>query len=240
MRTKVFKILAIVFLMNSNYSFSQEWKNLKSYINETGNLELEDGNWLKKDRKKQTETWIKANKYNLSLDNGNEKYTTISQIRDFYLFFDEERKVQGHEIKWIGICAIVSGQLSKLDIGFIRVCVVRNNEVINFAYEGSEKVFSCGFSELGKVYYSNDIIDGEEAINWDNRYGLSEQCEMLDSLYIHLSSEALNKLEQMVKGKGIYNLGVPKELKFEGNLDDCKSRYNHGMNKLIPYYDERE
>jgi hypothetical protein len=240
LNTNFASLLFIVFVLNYSLVNSQEWKSLKSYQKETGNIDLSEGNWLKKDRKKQTDTWVQANKYNLTMENGNQKYSTICQIRDFYLFFDEERKEQGHEMKWIGICAIVTGQLSKIDNGFIRTCIVRNKEVVQFANEGSQKVFACGFSELGKVYYSNYILKGEDAIDWDKKYGLSEQCEMLDSLYINLSLKALGKLERMVKGKGIYNLGVPEALKFEGNLDDCKSRYNHGMNKLIPYYEEKQ
>ena len=40
----------------------------------------------------------------------------------------------------------------------------------------------------------------------------------------------------MAKGKGIYNLGVKNELKFEGDIRDCKSRYQHAFSKLNSYY----
>ncbi len=40
----------------------------------------------------------------------------------------------------------------------------------------------------------------------------------------------------MAKGKGLFNLGVPKELKYEGEIDDCQSRFEHGVRKLLPFY----
>lgn len=40
----------------------------------------------------------------------------------------------------------------------------------------------------------------------------------------------------MAKGKCIFKLGVPKKLRYEGDLLDCNDRFNHGLNKLIPYY----
>jgi len=40
----------------------------------------------------------------------------------------------------------------------------------------------------------------------------------------------------MAKGKAIYNLGVKTELRLEGDIRDCKSRYEHAFYKLNPYY----
>src|SRR5207344_3450371 len=122
----------------TNSVASQEWKNLKSYQKETGKVSLTDGCWLKKDRKQHNEAWSKANVFNLSLENGNLKYETISQIRDFYIWFDLEIKKQGHEIQWIRTAGMVANQLSKMDCGFIRIFVVRNKEVVAFANEGSK------------------------------------------------------------------------------------------------------
>ncbi len=102
-----------------NHAFSQEWNNLKSYQKETGFTLLQEGCWIKGDRKQQTLVWKQANLFNLSIENGNQKYQSISQIRDFYLWFDVERKKQGHEIKGVGIAAIAAKQLSKLDSGII-------------------------------------------------------------------------------------------------------------------------
>jgi hypothetical protein len=107
------KTLTFIILINVNLAFTQEWKSLKSYQKETGNTVLFDGCWLKKDRKRQTEVWKRANKYNLNIENGNKKYKSISQMRDFYFWFDEEIKKQGHEINWIIIAATATNQLKR-------------------------------------------------------------------------------------------------------------------------------
>lgn len=225
--------------MNTSLTFAQEWDNLKSYQKETRNSFLLNGCWLKKDRKKQTELWQQANMYNLNIKNGNKKYQTISQIQGFYLWFDDERKKKGHDIKWIGIAAIAAGQLSKLDKGFIRVLIVRNNELVKFVHEGSEKVFAFAFPQLNKLCSSDEIIIGKDVETWDKEYGIREQCEILEPLYSKLSEEAMNKLERMAKGKGIFYLGIAKELRYEGKINDCQSRFEHGINKLLPYYKNR-
>jgi hypothetical protein len=227
---------ALLFLFSLNLAFAQEQRNLKSYCRETGNSILQDGCWLKTDRKKQNEVWQKANLYNLSLENGNTKYESIRQMRDFYEWFDFERKKLGQEINWIGISAIAANQLSKLDNGFVRIILVRNKEIVKFANEGSKKVFEFAFPLLNKAYLSNEIMKGKDAENWDKEYGMTEQCIILDPFYKELSSKDLCKLARMAGGKGLFRLGVPKELKFHGSIEDCQARFEHGINQMIPFY----
>jgi len=226
----------IMFILSTNLAMSQEWRNNKSYRKQTGNITLLDGCWLKKDRIKQTDVWKNANRFNLSLKNGNLRYKTISQIRDFYRWFDCERIKRGHEISWIGIAGLVAGELSKLDNGFIRYFIVRNKDVVNFANEGSTKVLAFAFPQLNRLFFSQQIIKGIDAENWDHAYGMNEQCLILDSLYAKLSPKALCKLDRMAKGKGIFSLGVPKRLRYAGSIDDCKARYEHGKYKVFQYY----
>ena len=154
----------------------------------------------------------------------------------FIVWFDFEREKQGHEIKWIGISAIAADQLSKLDNGFIRLIFVRNKEIVKFANEGSKNVFEFAYPLLNKVYFSNEIIKGKDAENWDLEYGMNEQCKILGPLYKKLSSEDLCKLYRMAGGKGLFRLGVPKELKYAGSIEDCQARFEHGINQMIPYY----
>jgi len=229
-------VTTLLISLNTSFVFSQEWKNLTTYQKKTGNSRLQDGCWLKKDRKRKNEVWNQANKFNLSKENANRKYKTIRQIRDFYLWFDLERKKQGHEIKWIGIAGIAAGQLSKLDVGLIRLFIVRNKEVVKFANDGSEQVFEFAFPLLHKVYFSNELIKGEDAVNWSLKYAKIEQCEILTPLYKNLSPRALHKLSRMAKGKGIFKLGVPKILRFEGSIEDCETRIDHASNKMLSYY----
>lgn len=236
MKTFLSKILPIILFINTNLAFAQEWKNLKIYQKETKNEILKDGFWLKKDRKKQTSVWCQANSYNLNIENGNKKYQTISEIRDFYLWFDNERIQRGHEIKWIGIAAIATTELSNLDNFFIRVFILRNKEIVKFGRQGSEKVFDYAFPKLKGIYFSNELVTGKDAENWDKAHGRKEQCEILDSLYVKLSEKGFHKLERIANGHGIFSLGVPKSLRFEGNLHDCEARIAHGINKILPVY----
>ncbi len=240
MRKLINLTIIIVLLLNTQVAFSQEWKNLKDYKKTTGQNVLQNGCWLKKDRNKNTETWKQANKYNLSIDNGNRKYKTISQTRDFYLWFDDERKKLGHEINAVGVAAVVAGQLSNLDNFFIRKLIVRNKEVVWFGNEGSKKVLEFAFPLIKEVYFSNILLKEQEAKDWDIKNGKIEQCQVVEAIYNQLSPKAIRKLERMAKGKGIYRLGVKNELKFEGDIRDCKSRYKHAFTKLKTYYLEKK
>ena len=235
LKTKFISVFVLLFFLHSNFVLSQEWKNLKSYQKETGNSTLQQGCWLKKDRITQDEVWYNANIFNLSAENGNVKYKTISQIRDFYAWFDLERNKKGHDIKWIGIAVTVSNELSKMDCGWIRFFIVRNKEIVNFAHEGSTKVFEFGFSKLKEVYFSNEIIKGEAAIAWDSDYGKKEQCEVLEPLYHKLSPKALKRLDKIAKGKGIFALAVPNELRYVGSIEDCQLRFEYGINTVSSY-----
>ena len=114
--------------------------------------------------------------------------------------------------------------------------IVRNNEIVSFVHKGSKDVFSFAFPKLKTIYFSEELITGQEAINWDENYGRIEQCEVLNPLYKDLSERSLKQLNRMAKGKGIYNLAIPKGLKFEGELMDCEHRYKHGINKIYKYY----
>jgi hypothetical protein len=219
----------LFFLFLSSFVFSQEWKSLNAYQKETGNTTLQQGCWLKKDRTKQNEVWSGANQFNLSAENGHLKYRTITQIRDFYAWFDAERQKQGHQIQWAGVAQVVASQLSKMDCALIRGFIVRNKEVVAFANEGSKKVFEFAFQKLQKVYFAKDPITGDSAVAWDTDYGMQEQCDILGLLYTRLSPKALHKLEGMAKGKGVFALAVTKQLKYEGEISDCQTRFRHGL-----------
>lgn len=230
------KNIIILLLLIPNFLLSQEWSSRKSYKKETGNEELAEGNWLKKDRKRNTDVWKQANIYNLNIENGDDKYKSVSEIRDFYTWYDSQIIKKGSEIKWIAVASIVAGQLSKLDNGFFRVFLVRNKEAVKFANEGSKKVFEFAFPQMHDIYFSDIPLKGDLALEWDRNFGTKEQCEILEPLYNNLSDKAIRKLDRMARGKGIYNLGVNRKLKFEGDIKDCTSRYEHGLNKVLPYY----
>ena len=107
---------------------------------------------------------------------------------------------------------------------------------MNFANQGSKKVFEFAFPLLKNIYFSEEIITGEDAKNWSLNNGRIEQCQVLAPLYKKLSTRALHKLQRMARGKGIFNLGVPNCLKYEGRIEDCDSRFEHAIHKILPYY----
>jgi len=236
LKTNLLKIVILILFINSNLVEAQEWRNLKSYQKETNYNSLQEGCWLKKDRKINSKIWKQANTYNISLTHGFEKYKTIKEIRDFYKWFDTERIQQGHEIQWIGIAAIATNQLAKLEMSFYRIFIVRNKEVVQFANEGSKKVFSDAFPKLKEIYFSNELLVGEKAKEWDKNHGVNEQCKLLQPLYDNLTKKAFKKLERMAKAKGIFCFAIPKKLKFEGNIKNCEARVAYGIEKLLPIY----
>lgn len=229
-------IFSFLLATMAHFSFAQEFASLKHYEKETGKTALEKGCWLKKDRKRNSEVWHQANEHNLTVDNGNEKYTTPEQIRDFYLWFDARRIEQGHEVKWIGLATIAASQLARVENDVLRALIVRNKEVVNFVREGCRTVFAYSFPKMRALYFAKAPLKGEAATAWDDEHGLKEQCDILNPVYLALSPKALKRLDKMAKGKGIFCLGVKKELRYEGDLLDCNARYKHGPDKLLPYY----
>lgn len=126
--------------------------------------------------------------------------------------------------------------MSNLDNFFIRVFILRNKEIVKFGRQGSEKVFDYAFPKLKEIYFSNKLVTDKDAGNWDKEHAKKEQCEILDSLYVKLSEKGFHKLERIANGQSIFSLGVPKSLRFEGNLHDCEARIAHGINKILPVY----
>jgi len=167
MNKKLFSAVFFLLILNAYNGFSQEWKNLRSYKKVTNKNILCKGCWLKKDRKRNTKIWEKANTYNLSINDGYLKYQKISQIRDFYRWFDKARKKNGHEIISVGIMAIVATQFSKIDNYFIRKIIIRNKEIIWFANQGSKNVLKYYFPLLKNILFSEKILKGEQAKQWD-------------------------------------------------------------------------
>ena len=230
----------VLILTSARISFAQEFKNLKAYEKETGKLILDQGFWLKKDRVNSTDVWREANRFNILSVYGNLKYHSISEIRDFYGWFDTERKSKGHEIITFGVAELVAGQLSYFDNSFIRIFIVNNKDVVYFGNEGSKRVFAYFFPSIKELYLSTRVITGETAKNWERNVFQIEQCEIVEPIYNELPAKAIKKLERMAKGKLIYKIKVKRELRYEGDIKDCESRYIHAFVKLRQFYLSKE
>ncbi|PCH75914.1 MAG: hypothetical protein COB98_07715 [Flavobacteriaceae bacterium] len=228
----------MLFLMNVPLN-AQEFRSIKHYRKVTGERVLKEGAWLKKDRNRNRKTWKTANSFNLNSPKGFEKYQSVSQIRDFYAWFDAERIDQGRLFKSAGIAEIAAKQLSKVDQGCIRFFIVRNSEVVRFVNEGSKQVFEFAFPLMQERNFSTSKLSKVEAVTWDKNNGFHEQCEVLSFLYSNLSYKALKRLEKMAKGKGIFKFGVPKRLRFTGDISNCEHRFLHGATVLLKEYDRQ-
>ena len=236
MKRIILILLIIIKVVNLS---AQEWKNLRSYQNATGNEVLISGNWLKKDRKRNTEIWKKANQYNLS--NGNTAaYTTIKQRRDFYKWFDEWRLEKGHEIEWVGVAAIVAGQFANTENWFVQKIIIRNQDIIDFAANGNQTILNDATSFISKVYFSDTLLINEVAEVWDSTYGYREQCLIIQPFYEKQDTKAVSKLRKMAKGKGIFLFVVPKSIRFKGDIESCEDRFKHGKNILPIFYQKKK
>ena len=105
------------------------YKSLKDYTKQTGNKELGKGDWLKSDRKNNTDVWKNANTYNLKQEKGHEEYTNIEQRAAFYGWFQEDISAKGFDIRWAGAASEVAFAIDNIanpdfqvDIIFIHIC----------------------------------------------------------------------------------------------------------------------
>ncbi len=231
---KQFIIILIVLFSLIELS-AQEWKNLRTYKNVTGKEVLEAGHWLKKDRKQNTEIWKNANAFHLSNLNS-DIYKTIKERRDFYKWFDEWRLEKGHEIEWVGVAAIVAGQFANTESWFVQKLVIRNQDIIDFAAKGNQTILNDVFPELRKVFLSDTLLLNEAAKDWDKTYGYREQCIVIQPFYEEQDEKAIEKLQKMAKGEGIFLLAVPKSIRFKGDITNYEDRFQHGKNVLPIYY----
>ena len=72
----------------------------------------------------------------------------------------------------------------------------------------NSSLFDFAFPILNKVYFSNKVIKGEDAVNWSLKLAEIDQCQILQPLYDNLSSIALDRLNKIVKGEGILLHGI--------------------------------
>lgn len=228
----------LIFLFSNTQA--QEWKNIRQFRKRTGKLELDSGAWLKQDRKKNSKTWQAANLYNLKQEGGYTQYKNIRQIRDFYKWFDAERKKIGHETTMAGVAAIVANQLSYLENWFIRKLIVNDKYIIHFGQQGSHDVIRYFFPYFRELIMTTQPIRGEAAKQWDYEKAKEEQCNIVEKIYLQTPPKSVKKLQRMAKGKGIFRFGVPSCLKYEGEILDCKARYEHAFLKLRTYYKHGE
>lgn len=228
----------LVVLMSVNAE-AREWKNVKQCRQHTGSDTCSSGNWLRKDRKKNTHSWHVANRYNLLQQDGYKEYTTFSQKRDLYKWIDDTRFAQGHEIKWAGNAYIITRQLAYLDNILVRALIIHDKKFMQFVKGSNALILQNIYPDLQNVYKRNEPLSGSSACDWDSLIIHKEQCEVLDTLYARQPKRVVKKFNRMAAGKGIYALVLRKELRMKGDIRDCKVRCAYGLRTMSIYYDDK-
>lgn len=231
---KNFLLLAI--FCASYFSYAKEWKNLKTYRKTTNVNVLTPSDWLRSDRKKKTSVWHKANMYNLE-NNLPAEYENIVQRRDFYKWFYSEVSKKGHKVVWPAMSYFISKKLRLTNAFPYRIFLKK--DVRTYSNIGSKNVFYRCFPVLKDLFFSDRIVAKEEALKWDKNVLYSEQFKWISGIYSKMNSKTLKKLERIAKGRCLYSLMVPKEIRFTGNLEAAQERFNYAVQKLRPYCIER-
>ena len=215
----------------------KEYENADAYAKankgKTWDKNKGKGDWLAADRSDNTDVWKNANTFNLQQKKGYEEYINISQRTDFYKWFDNTRKEQGHEIEWVAAASVVAAQMAQTETwqgAFV------SDDVKKFAQAGNEAIFNDVFDNLRDVSNSTTPIVGDAARKWDIKTLYHEQYEVVQPIYKIQTKETIQTLSNMAKGNFPYNFGVPEKVRFKGDVTNPKDRYIHGMTKVLDYY----
>jgi hypothetical protein len=211
---------------------AKEWKSLKHYQKSTHQLHLSPLDWLESDRKHYTLTWQNANLYNLSHNNP-EEYTSIKQRRDFYEWIDIEFTKKGHEVVWQDMAYFISLKLRLIEV--FPFNIFTSKALKKYVKMGSKVVFDNAFVDLKIMYFSDDILKSEEALQWDTAMLYEEQYHWLESVYKVMDPKRIEQVQFVASGKFIYGLVIPREIRFKGAISNPEDRFNYAMTVLRPY-----
>ncbi len=201
------------------------------------------GDWLKTDRLQNTALWKNANDFNIKQDKGYKEYTKISQRRDFYQWFQTSTEQQGSTTMWAGAAAIVAGQMAQVEDPITSWVLGIGKDIVDFVHAGNKAIFNDVFGDLKQLYNkgkSGSPLKGETAKLWDANILYKEQFIIVQPIYQKQTAATIMQLSRMAKGEGLYGAGYlfQEELKFKGNILNPQDRYNHGMNRVVPYYNK--
>ncbi|MFI0429496.1 Insecticidal toxin complex protein [Mariniflexile sp. HMF6888] len=231
-----FKIYYFLFLLVSSLSVNaKEWKSLRVYHKTTHKETLLPSDWLKSDRINNTAVWRLANAFNLE-NNLPQEYTTIAERKDFYKWANAEVEKQGHQVVWFKMVHFVSSKLCTMET-FPNVIFV-NKKMMTYANSCSESVFENSFPEINTLFKSTDVLNGEAGLQWDKDILYKEQYVWVDAIIDNIDSHSLKKMENILKGKCLYGIFVPKAIRFTGDLTNKDIRYEYALNTLRRYFED--
>lgn len=212
--------------------FAKEWKNLKSYQEFSNQKNLPPSDWLRYDRINNTLIWQQANLYNLS-NNRPQEYANIVQRRDFYNWIDSEIKAKGNQVLWFRMAYFISSRLHKMET--FPLCIFINKNILDYAYNCSESVFNHAFMEIKKLYESESVLIENDALQWDKDLLYKEQYVWVNDVINRIDAKHIKKIENILQGKFLYSLLVPKEIRYHDRLSNNTQRYEYALQTLRPY-----
>ncbi|TVZ60087.1 hypothetical protein NA63_2637 [Flavobacteriaceae bacterium MAR_2010_105] len=225
-------LLFLFVLLMAIPSYGREWNSLRSYQKETNKPNLSPSDWLASDRRQNTLTWQKANHYNL-LNNKPEEYITIKQRRDFYLWLHDELESKGHEVVWPYMAYFISHKLRLVKNIPYRWFI--SKDIKRYTDMGSEEVFISAFTSLHKLYKSEDILEENEAYNWDKAMLHNEQFIWVERVYEVMDDKSVKQIGRMASGHLLYSFAVPNPIRFQGDISNPQERYTFALNTLRTY-----
>ncbi len=211
---------------------AKEWNCLKTFQKDTNETTLPPQDWLKSDRTHNTEVWMNANLYNLT-NNKPEEYRTIKQRKDFFAWLSSELKSKGHEVVWPTMAHFISNKLRLLEC--FPYEMLTNKKMKTYANAGSDAVFFNSFETLSELYHSETILKAEQAEQWDKDILHKEQHEWIEKVYQTMDEHSVKHIERIAKGKSVYSLFVPKDIRFVGDISKAEDRYVYALEKLRNY-----
>ncbi|MBU2952087.1 Insecticidal toxin complex protein [Tamlana agarivorans] len=222
-------IFSVGFLLVCCFGHAKEWKSLNAFEKVNGKRELRATDWLKSDRRRNTQVWQNANIYNLQ-HNYFLEYETIKERRDFYKWFFSKMEARHCEVVWPKMAYYISNKLRLVNA--FPFSVFTTKSVKSYAYQGSETVFNHAFKTLKALYLSEDVLKSNAAMQWDESIIHKEQYIWLKGIYEGIDDKGLRTIERMAKGKGFYCVLVPKKIRFKSDISVTKNRYDYALHVL--------
>ncbi|MDO6758810.1 Insecticidal toxin complex protein [Tamlana sp. 2_MG-2023] len=225
-------IFSVGFLLLCFLGHAKEWKSINAFEKVNGKSDLSASDWLKSDRKHNTQVWQNANIYNLQ-HNYFSEYKTIKERRDFYVWYFTTMEERGCEVVWPKMAYFISNKLRLINA--FPFCIFTTKSVKSYAYQGSETVFNHAFETLKSLYLDEDVLKSDTALKWDEAIIHKEQYIWLKSIYEGIDEKGLRTIERMAKGKGFYKVLVPKEIRFKSDISETDNRYYYALHVLRDY-----
>ncbi len=205
---------------------------------------MSKGDWLQQDREKNTQRWRNANLYNLEHQR-NQEYTNPTERAAFYLWFYNHVSKKGFEVRWpLAAYIVASGAAQISESG------IPPNDVQAATRQGNQVIFDDVFPKLDELRRGS-VLRGIQAHQWDAQT-LSEEQNLVQSMYADVSGEVLARFESYAKKGGSAWIGIMLGLAddsvkggtwhyqgvvpaFKGDIRNVEDRYKYGMRLADQY-----